>query len=104
MLINNFKGLNTICISLVSDKNNFQARERNLSKGKGKRKKKKCAYTYYIFYISSFLARYGLLSWEKCVPETICLRLLNTYDIILFDRKAHTIPSKKKKKRAQTNI
>ena len=39
---------------------------------------------------------------EKCVPETICLRLLNTYDIILFDRKARTISPKKK--RAQTNI
>ena len=45
-----------------------------------------CANTYYIFYISSFLARYGLLSQEECVPKTICLRLLNTYDIILFDK------------------
>ena len=62
----------------------FQARERNLSEWKGE--KKKCAYTYYTLYISSILARYGLLYREKCVPETICLRLLNTYNIILFDK------------------
>ena len=42
MIIDNFRDLNTICISLVSDKNNFQARERNLSKGKGE--KKVCIY------------------------------------------------------------
>ena len=90
------KKAHTICISLVSDKNNFSNQRKKFIIRK--REKKKYAYTYYIFYISSFLPRYGLLSREKCVSETICLRLLNTYDIILFDRKAHTIPSKKKKK------
>lgn len=49
MLIDYFGGLNTICISLISDKINFQARERNLSKGKGGKKSMRIHITYFIF-------------------------------------------------------